>query len=455
MPPATVQNFVTSITKIRQHYSARYIYVRFGVSCITQPRNRRQHLPTHGTSSRSFYSSLSLDTGVNFPRSRCLRHQLSGEQTSRLFFDAHTTHINPPSIQFGGDEEIDLGRPDHLHDISRSYFTPQQSSVGGWISLVALGAISSAYILYISYAEQSSSETSEQNSRDLESTYKEIQNWSSMTGESLPGRPGTLTAEQEEKLREFWIATLQVFGVLDESYGKDPGNNGTEPSTGTAPVVATEKPKKKKISLFSKKKDTDSDSVASAKSSQNPASTDDDKYGQTKQFHDTLANQRPEVLRATFWSMVKHDHPDALLLRFLRARKWDVEKALIMMVATMNWRASEMHVDDDIMTNGEAGALKDSLGSNAAAKQLGGDFLAQMRMGKSFLHGIDKEGRPMCTVRVRLHKQGEQSEESLERYTVYFIESTRMVLSPPIDTAVSESLKILMRTDHGSALFLI
>jgi hypothetical protein len=43
----------------------------------------------------------------------------------------------------------------------------------------------------------------------------------------------------------------------------------------------------------------------------------------------------------------------------------------------------------------------------------------------------------MCFVRVRLHKQGEQSEESLERYTVFVIESARMVLQPPVDTAVS------------------
>jgi hypothetical protein len=44
----------------------------------------------------------------------------------------------------------------------------------------------------------------------------------------------------------------------------------------------------------------------------------------------------------------------------------------------------------------------------------------------------------MCFVRVRLHKQGEQSEESLERYTVFVIESARMILAPPVDTAVSD-----------------
>ncbi len=96
-----------------------------------------------------------------------------------------------------------------------------------------------------------------------------------------------------------------------------------------------------------------------------------------------------------------------------------------------------MHVDDDIMKNGEAAALEAESGSDPKAKALGHDFLEQIRMGKSFLHGVDKAGRPICIVRVRLHRQGEQAEESLERYTVYIIETARMLLTPPVDTAVS------------------
>lgn len=66
--------------------------------------------------------------------------------------------------------------------------------------------------------------------------------------------------------------------------------------------------------------------------------------------------------------------------------------------------------------------------------------MMQLRIGKSYLHGLDKEGRPICFVRVRLHKQGEQSEESLERYTVYIMETARLMLQPPVDTAVSNAL---------------
>ena len=265
-----------------------------------------------------------------------------------------------------------------------------------------------------------------------------------MAAEIPPGRPGNLTPEQEEKLRKLWAAIFQVCGVSDDD--SDAAEN-TNPSTVAekgpqkSDLGKSEKPKKKRLGMFSRKgnKDTDAESVSSvaASGALTPKEGEDDKYGQTKHFFDTLASQSPETIRATIWSMVKHDHPDALVLRFLRARKWDIEKALVMLVSTMSWRSKDMHVDDDIMKNGEGAAVEAENSGEGEAKKLGHDFMAQIRMGKSFLHGVDKTGRPICVVRVRLHHQGEQCEESLERYTVYIIETARMLLRPPVDTAVS------------------
>ena len=236
-----------------------------------------------------------------------------------------------------------------------------------------------------------------------------------------PGRPGTLTADQEAKLKDMWIAVMDVFGMTRETHA----NGIAVPSSETIPDP--KKKKKSRLSMFKKDKHSDGDSHTDG---------DNDKHGQTKEFQQALASLSSESIREAFWSMTKHDHPDALLLRFLRARKWDVQAALIMMISTLHWRIQEMHLDDDIMTNGEGAALRESKSSNAAEKKEGNDFLAQLRIGKSFLHGLDKEGRPCCYVRVRLHRQGEQSERSLERYTVYTIETTRMMLRPPVDTAV-------------------
>jgi hypothetical protein len=270
------------------------------------------------------------------------------------------------------------------------------------------------------------------------------------------GRPGTLTADEENKLRELWALTMKVFGVdagvdagLDT--GVDEVNGAEAPAVAPGSDAASDKDgkkdkKKSRLNVFRRHKD---DKTADAKSTTSSAtstsgdisrlsiSADDDKFGQTAEFKAALANTPPEELRRAFWSMVKHDHPDALLLRFLRARKWDVEKALIMMISTMHWRLDEMHVDDDIVKNGELQAMADTKATDAKVKKNSDDFLTQLRMGKSFLHGIDNEGRPMCFVRARLHKAGEQTEESLERFTVYTIETARMLLRPPIDTAVS------------------
>ncbi len=274
--------------------------------------------------------------------------------------------------------------------------------------------------------------------KDFENT----QEYAIMSGISLPGRPGNLTAEQEAKLKEMWAATLSVFGLpeLGDTNGDASSTIGSETMEQTeqksrAGTFSSEKKKKKRIGMFSRKHNDD---VLRENVDGVSAMDGDDKYGQTKAYRKVLESQSPEDLRHAFWSMVKHDNPDGLLLRFLRARKWDVQNALIMLVAAMHWRMQEMHVDDDIIRKGEAGSLEDSASSNAAVKKEGEDFLAQLKLGKSFLHGTDREGRPMCFVRVRLHKQGEQSEASVERFTVYTIETARYLLGFNVDTAVSE-----------------
>ena len=272
--------------------------------------------------------------------------------------------------------------------------------------------------------------------------YKETKQHAIMPGEALPGRPGNLTKEQELRLQEMWTATLKIFGVsgFNDGTTDDAASTTGSQIAEQAGTVSPEKKKKKRVNLFSRKHDD-----AAIEDAETISATDgNDKYGQTKEFHKLLESQSPGDIRTAFWSMVKHDDPDGLLLRFLRARRWNVQNALIMLISTMHWRMQGMHVDDDIVRRGEGGALEDSASSNAPAKKEGHDFLMQMRLGKSFLHGTDKEGRPITFVRVRLHKQGEQSEASLERFTVYTIETARLLLSPNVDTAVSISILNLL-----------
>ncbi len=48
-------------------------------------------------------------------------------------------------------------------------------------------------------------------------------------------------------------------------------------------------------------------------------------------------------------------------------------------------------------------------------------FMTQLRLGKSYLHGVDAHERPICVVRTRLHHSSDQRPEALERFTVWDI----------------------------------
>ena len=254
----------------------------------------------------------------------------------------------------------------------------------------------------------------------------------SMPTNALPGRSGNLTPEQELKLQEFWTALLRLTGV---SLPNEPLPNGRSALREAAQqrdrADSSDSAKKKHSrlqSMFSRKKEGVSDDDSSR------AGSSEDKYGQEKDFQTVLASVSPVELRKALWSMAKSDDPDDLMLRFLRARKWNVHNALVMLISTIHWRL-EFRVDDDIMRNGEHGAILDQASSDPIRQKRGKDFIFQLEKGKSFVHGTDREGRPMCFVRTRLHRAADQDPSALDRTTVYVIETARLTLLPPVDTA--------------------
>jgi len=250
-----------------------------------------------------------------------------------------------------------------------------------------------------------------------------------------PGFLGNLNETQEAKLQKLWSVLLKAVELpaLEESNG-----NATENATPASPTQP-----QRRQSLLSRTQSNVSDKTSTTISSpyQQKVLGSLRELGigaqETKMVQKSLSEITPVGLREGVLDLLKHDHPDGMLLRFLRARKWDVPKAFAMMMDAIVWRVNEMHVEDDVMAKGELHALKQSKNtSNVKDKKDGEDFLAQMRMGKSYVHGVDKIGRPIVTIRVRLHKPGAQSEETLERYIVHVIESVRLTMSAPVETAV-------------------
>ncbi|KZZ97045.1 Cellular retinaldehyde-binding/triple function [Ascosphaera apis ARSEF 7405] len=250
-----------------------------------------------------------------------------------------------------------------------------------------------------------------------------------MSGEIPPGHLGNLTPEQEQKLLQLWEMLLKIFNepVGDGQFGMRKAS--------TASSVTTPKETKKKSrwwggSSSSTKVDTPSDSTSSFAGLEG-----DDKWGMNKEFHNALQKYTPQQLQEAFYHYCKNEHPDVTALRFLRARKWDVNKAFVMLVSTLQFRLGMYKIDSDILRRGEGGYLEDSKSSDPQIKKTGTDFINLLSLGHSFIHGTDKKNRPVCYIRVKLHKIGAYAQSSVEKYVIWMIETARLMMGPNIETA--------------------
>lgn len=274
------------------------------------------------------------------------------------------------------------------------------------------------------------------------------------TDPALSGRVGHLTYQEETKLREFWAVLFKIFKISQaESVGVEWADSllplqktqsTTANTTDTSSVTSKKKTvTKKRFGFFGRSNETvEEKEEISTTSGQTVASQfkmvdDDDKYGLNKEFLTALASQSPEELRTAFWNAIKQDNPDAFLLRFLRARKWDVQKALVMLISTLRWRSQEWKVDDEIVFKGEAAFHENSKSDDPTKKKEGEDMLHMLRIGEAYCRGKDKLGRPICYTNVRLHRIGAYCQSAIEKNIIFQIETCRLMLDSRIDTAVS------------------
>ncbi|KAJ8116046.1 hypothetical protein ONZ43_g4525 [Nemania bipapillata] len=180
-----------------------------------------------------------------------------------------------------------------------------------------------------------------------------------------PGTLGNLTPDEEQKLQQAWIHLLRLSGVANP----DKVTNSSNP----LPDI-------------------------------------------TNALQPHLNGTSLEIFRQGFWDSVLSEHPDALVLRFLRARKWDVEKAVAMLASAVVWRV-ERRIAETIIGVGEGVGLK----PDPTADDVG--FVAQYRSGKSYVHATDRENRLVYIIRARLHDPRAQSSAAMERFLVSVFEA--------------------------------
>ncbi|KAF7631247.1 CRAL/TRIO domain protein [Aspergillus flavus] len=245
-----------------------------------------------------------------------------------------------------------------------------------------------------------------------------------MAATSSPGYVGNLSSDQEAKLRQIWSIILTLNDIPQPEFQD-----------------VTLKNEEKRPRSIHRRSSSLTKTVSNTTKSNLPTDLDQTLLGlgingsELKTVRDCLNQASIDEIRRSLLSTAKQDHPDSLLLRFLRARKWDVSKAFAMMLEALVWRVKEQHVDEMIVSNSELRALKEEQDkSNPAKAKAGSAFLAQMRMGKCYVHGTDRAGRPIGIVKARLHNPKAQSEEVIKRYILHIIESARLVLVPPVES---------------------
>ncbi|KDN52424.1 CRAL/TRIO domain-containing protein [Tilletiaria anomala UBC 951] len=210
------------------------------------------------------------------------------------------------------------------------------------------------------------------------------------------GYVGNMTAEQEEKLREMWNG---YFDWCAKATG-----NVTKGTGGTLVDDSANDPKKAGIP-------------------KGDAAKEEAKMKEEQAGLDALLNTYgPDSLKRALWEFIKMDNPDGTFLRFLRARKWDVTRALGMFASCLKWRLD--NGVEDLVRGGD-------LGNSEIEK-----FLEQQRSGKTYALGTAVNEQPICYIHVKKHFTSGQPGSSMQKYVIYAMESFRLLMMPPGDKVI-------------------
>lgn len=125
-----------------------------------------------------------------------------------------------------------------------------------------------------------------------------------------------------------------------------------------------------------------------------------------------VENKIDSVYEAELFLAIGYDNPDAILLRWLRGKKWDVNRALQQLLETTKWR-QEWGVKE-FNAKGETDMCYE-----------------EIITGKGYFLGNDKAGRPISYCSAKDHIKDQFPHASTEKITVYTMETGRKLLQSP------------------------
>lgn len=131
-----------------------------------------------------------------------------------------------------------------------------------------------------------------------------------------------------------------------------------------------------------------------------------------------MAKYKPQVVHKSMCNLVKNDLIDNLVLRYIRARKYVYEDAMVMITSSLHWKETEYPVDQWLR---EADGPSFVKGTNKG-------FVKNFTVGKSAIRGHDKKGNPLFMFQSRKHFAHDSPLESTERFAVVIIEWCRLFL---------------------------
>ncbi|CAF0907366.1 unnamed protein product [Rotaria sordida] len=126
-------------------------------------------------------------------------------------------------------------------------------------------------------------------------------------------------------------------------------------------------------------------------------------------------NEINSIYKDELFLAIGYDNPDAVLLRWLRARKWDTKAALQQLIDTIKWR--HQWGVKQLLAKGETDLCYD-----------------EIITGKTYFMGQDRLGRPINYVHAKDHIKDQFPSEATEKFTVFSMETGRKLLKPPSDS---------------------